>query len=69
MLGNVWEWCQDGYGRYDAEFRERSGAQRVFRGGSWYRCPLFDDYRSAKREWTDNRTWASYIGFRVAGVQ
>jgi formylglycine-generating enzyme required for sulfatase activity len=43
MLGNVWEWCQDIYGMYQAGYwvdpigqhdvTQRSG--RIYRGGSW----------------------------------
>ena len=40
MTGNVWEWCQDRYGRYDSSSQvnptgANSGSYRVYRGGSW----------------------------------
>jgi formylglycine-generating enzyme len=47
MLGNVWEWCEDGWhGSYqgaptDGAAWTAEGSIRVFRGGSWAdRCPL-----------------------------
>ena len=41
MSGNVWEWCQDGYGPYKAEAQAdptgpQSGGFRVLRGGSYW---------------------------------
>ena len=40
MSGNVWEWCQDGYGSYSSGSQTNptgasSGSVRVSRGGSW----------------------------------
>lgn len=41
MSGNVWEWCQDMYGKYNSSSQVNpTGANRVYgrmsRGGSWY---------------------------------
>ncbi len=40
MHGNVWEWCEDGYGAYGAgsvvdPIGRQDGPDRVIRGGSW----------------------------------
>jgi formylglycine-generating enzyme required for sulfatase activity/tRNA A-37 threonylcarbamoyl transferase component Bud32 len=54
MHGNVWEWCQDWYGRYPSEDIKdykgiNIGTDRVLRGGSWCRDPGL--CRSACRLW------------------
>ncbi|MCC9000798.1 MAG: formylglycine-generating enzyme family protein, partial [Candidatus Contendobacter sp.] len=42
LLGNVWEWCQDGMRDYDKNVQTNpigsldAGASRVLRGGSWH---------------------------------
>ena len=46
MHGNVWEWCEDGYGQYPdrptdtAPLKPSSSLRRVLRGGSWSDLPL-----------------------------
>lgn len=62
MSGNVWEWCQDGYGSYPSSPQTNptgpsSGSNRVNRGGGWnnnarycrvsYRSSDTPDYRGS----------------------
>ncbi len=68
MRGNVWEWCQDGYGPYTTgdvkdPLIETNTDARVFRGGSWLdwaeRC------RSASRGQGGPDYWHCHLGLRV----
>jgi formylglycine-generating enzyme required for sulfatase activity len=79
MHGNVWEWCQDLYGKYPSgDFTDPKGASKyrvlrrafgkyALRGGSW--CDDAHRARSADRYWS-NWDWPEYdqpgFGFRVA---
>ncbi len=68
MHGNVWEWCQDRYGRYPYQYLidpkgSASGTRRVFKGGSWLNDAA--QCRSANR-FRDIQSFKSrYLGFRL----
>ncbi len=72
MHGNVWEWCHDVYGPYNATAQVDPkgpvrGAERVFRGGSW-----LDDarlVRAAYRLGYSPVIRDSLLGFRLARGQ
>ena len=68
MLGNVWEWCQDSYGKYPSDdltdpAGPGAGSARVVRGGSWRGEPRL--CRSANRDWNNPGLRHLSFGFRV----
>ena len=69
MHGNVYEWCYDWYGDYDAKnatdpIGPSSGSDRVRRGGSWRYGA--QNCRSANRYPYKPGHSLSYLGFRLA---
>lgn len=69
MHGNVWEWCSDYAGAYDAlasidPVGPVSGSDRGVRGGSWF--DVAGDCRAAVRCSCDPDSYDDGIGFRLA---
>jgi sulfatase modifying factor 1 len=68
MIGNVWEWCADGYQKDypgdGATEAPAAGASRVLRGGSWYDFPA--GCRAANRSFSGPALRYDFIGFRAA---
>ncbi len=69
MSGNVWEWCQDIYGKYSSQPQTNptgpsTGAFRVFRGGCWV-LPATSS-RVSLRVNNMPTTTSAYLGLRLA---
>ncbi|MDG4550026.1 MAG: formylglycine-generating enzyme family protein [Candidatus Contendobacter sp.] len=70
MLGNVWEWCQDGRRDYDQNTQTDpigsliAGARRIVRGGSWSHGVRL--MRAASRSYDSPGSRRERIGFRCA---
>ena len=72
MHGNVWEWCHDVYGRYEAAAQVDpkgpvQGPMRVIRGGSWSSLARFVRAAGRGEHLPDFRY--GNLGFRLARGQ
>ena len=71
MIGNVFQWCEDGYAGYPKEPvtnpKHGPAPMRVLRGGCWASPPR--DCRAALRFWSRPDIRNSNLGFRVVCAQ
>jgi formylglycine-generating enzyme required for sulfatase activity len=69
MHGNIWEWCQDGFGKYPlSHVTDPEGpSNRVLRGGSWNNNAR--NIRSANRNRNNPDNRNSNIGFELPALQ
>ena len=72
MLGNVWEWVRDYYGAYPNGSAKdptgpRTGATRVYRGGSW--GSKASEVRSGNRESGSPDFRHVHLGFRIVRTE
>ena len=79
MLGNVWEWGEDNYGKNAYRFHKKQGRKnpiykqiesnidfKVIRGGSWQSGP--DSTRCANRKYNPKNSKHDVLGFRLVMV-
>jgi len=71
MIGNVWEWCEDAYGPYDAngqtDPQATQGATRVCRGGGAYAVWRYARCAARGNGPPDDKDY--HLGFRVVRVK
>jgi len=68
VSGNLWEWCQDVYGKYPTHAvvdprGPQSGSNKVRRGGSWFKYGYY--CRCANRTYADAGDRYRTTGFRI----
>jgi len=73
MLGNVWQWCEDKYGKdYYANSPSQDpqgagdGVKPLQRGSSWMNGKR--TARAAARDWDDSTFRRTDLGFRLVAV-